>query len=116
MARGFGYKQSTERNRLGSIRFGSGLLNNSSVRFGSVRTNIFPGSTRFGLRFSDASWLGPIRFGSFARAEPVGSRIERFGSVRLGSVRFGSYSCSRNPRGCLSSPNNMNNSNNIFIT
>ena len=33
-------------------------------RFGSVRKTIFPGSTRFGLRFSDASWLGSVRFGS----------------------------------------------------
>ena len=32
-------------------------------RFGSVRKNSCPGSTRFGLRFLGASWLGPVRFG-----------------------------------------------------
>ena len=42
------------RNRFGSIRFGSGLFDNSSVRFGSVRKIKYPGSTRFGLRFSNA--------------------------------------------------------------
>ena len=47
----------------------------------------FPGSTRFGLRFSDAWWLGPVRFGLFPRPVPAGSRIKRFGSVRFGSVR-----------------------------
>ena len=75
------------RNRFVSIRFGSRLFENSSVRFGSVWTIIFPGSTRFGLRFSDASWLGPVRFGSVPRPVPAGSRIKRFGSVR--PVRFG---------------------------
>ena len=53
---------------------------------------MFPGSTRFGLRFSDASWLGPVRFGSVPRPVPAGSRIQRFGSVR--PVRFGSVSYS----------------------
>ena len=53
-------------------------------RVGSVRKNKFPGSTRFGLRFSDASWLHPIRFGSVPRLVPAGSG--RFGSVR--PVRF----------------------------
>ena len=80
------------RNRFGSIRFGCGLLNYSSFRFNSVRNMIFPGSTRFGLRFSDASWLGPVRFGSFPRSVPAVFRITRFGSVRLG--RFGSVSYS----------------------
>ena len=61
-------------------------------RFGSVRKHIFPGSTRFGLRFSDASWLGPVRSGSLPRPVPAGSRINRFGSVRFG--RFGSVSYS----------------------
>ena len=51
-----------------------------------------PGSTRFGLRFSDASWLGPVRFGSYARPVPPGSRIQRCGSFRFG--RFGSVSYS----------------------
>ena len=83
---------SSGRNRFGSIRFGSGLFDNSpvrfgSVRFGSVRKIQFPGSTRFGLPFSDASWLGPDRFGSFPRPVPAGSRIKRFDSVR--PVRFG---------------------------
>ena len=46
------------RKRFGSIRFGSGLLGESSdrfgsVRFGSVRTINCPSSKRFGLRFSD---------------------------------------------------------------
>ena len=53
---------------------------------------MFPGSTRFGLRFSDASWLCPIRFGPFLRPVPAGSRIKRFSSVRFG--RFGSDSYS----------------------
>ena len=56
-----------------------------SVRFGSEK--LFPGSTRFGLLFSDASWLGPVRFDSFQHPVPAGFRITRFGSVR--PVRFG---------------------------
>ena len=44
---------------------------------------------RFGLRFLDASWLGPVRFGSVPRPVPARSRIKRFGSVRFGPVRFG---------------------------
>ena len=61
--------------------------------FGSVRFGRFicPGSTRFRLRFSDASWLGPVRFGSFPRPVPAGSRIKRFGSA--GSVWFLVPSC-----------------------
>ena len=57
-----------------------------SVRFGKT---LFPDSTRFGLRFSDVSWLGPVRFGSFPRPLPAGSRIKTvwFGSVW--PVRFG---------------------------
>ena len=79
----------TGRNRFGSIRFGSGLLGNLSVRFGS-ENNIsrFDG---FSLRFSDASWLGPVRFGSVPRPVPAGSGMKRFGSVRFGSVRFGRF-------------------------
>ena len=71
----------------------SGRNQFDSVRFGSVRTTSFPGSTRFGLRFYDASWLGSVRFGSVPRPVPVGS--ESNGSVRFGSagsvrpVRFG---------------------------
>ena len=57
-----------------------------------IYTNLlFTGSALFGLRFSDASWLGPVRFGSFLRPVPAGSGINRFGSVRIGSagsVRF----------------------------
>ena len=49
------------------------------VRFGSVRKMFFPGPTRFGLRFSDASWLGPVRCGSFPRTVPAGSGMVRFG-------------------------------------
>ena len=54
-----------------------------SVRFGSVRQIRCPGPMRFGLRFSDVSWLGSVRFGSFPRPVPAGSRIQRFGSVRF---------------------------------
>ena len=36
--------------------------------FGSVRKIGLLGSTRFGLRFSDASWLVPVRFGSLRLA------------------------------------------------
>ena len=36
----------------------------SLFRFGSVRTIICPDSTRFGLRFWDASWLGPFPEGN----------------------------------------------------
>ena len=70
------------RNQFGSIRFGSGLFENSSVRFGSVRKNRFPGSTRFSLRCSDSLWLGPVRFRVRFRQVP-----ELNGSVR--PVRFG---------------------------
>ena len=83
----------TGRNRFGSIRFGSGLFDNSSVRFGLVRKITFPGSTRFGLLF----WMrsGSVRFGSVrfrVRFRPI---PEFNGSVRFGSagsvrlVRFG---------------------------
>ena len=81
----------TGRNRFGTISCGSGLFESSSVRFGSVRKIVVPGSTRFGLRFLDALWLGPVRFGSVPRPFPAGSEIQRVGSVRFGSaglVRF----------------------------
>ena len=42
--------------------FGKEPVQFDSVRFGSVRTIIYPASMRFGLRFSEASWLGPVRF------------------------------------------------------
>ena len=76
----------------GSVRFvsvpdfSSNISRFVSVRFGSVRKIMFSGSTRFGLRFSDASWLDPVRFDSVPRPVPAGSRIKRFGSA--GSVRF----------------------------
>ena len=54
-----------------------------SVLLGSDNNKVLPGSTRFGLRFSDASWLGPVRFGSVPRPIPAGSRIKRFGLVRF---------------------------------
>ena len=47
----------------------------------------FPGSTRFGLRFSEASLLGPVRFDSFPCPFPAGSGIKWFDSVR--PVRLG---------------------------
>ena len=54
------------------------------VRFGS--DNYFPNSTRFVPHFSDASWLGPVRFGSVLLPVPADSRIKRVGSVRFGSA------------------------------
>ena len=68
-----------------SIRFGSWLFKNVSVRFGSVWTIYFSGLTRF---CSDALWLGPVLFGSVPRPVLAGSRIAQFGSVRP-AVRFG---------------------------
>ena len=50
-----------------------------SVRFGLAIP--FSDSMRFGLRLLNASWLGPVRFGSFPRPVPAGSRIKRFGST-----------------------------------
>ena len=46
----------------GSVRFVS--VPDFSTIIGSDRKMSFPGSTRFGLRFSDASWLGSVRFAS----------------------------------------------------
>ena len=65
-----------------SFRFGSGL--SKIHRFGSVRRTILAGSMRFGLRFSDASWLrfGSVRFRVRFRSVP-----ELNGSVRFGSAR-----------------------------
>ena len=73
-----------------SIRFVSVPCFSRINRFGSVRfgsETLCSGSTQFGLLFSDASWLGPVRFGSVPRPVPAGSGIKRFGSVR--PVRFG---------------------------
>ena len=80
------------RKRFGPIRFGSKLVRKlfGSVRFGSVRKCMFPGSTWFGLRFSDTPWLCPVRFGAVPRPVPAGSGITRFGSIRFGW--FGSVS------------------------
>ena len=64
------------------------VIVSGSNRFGSVWKFKFLGSIRFGLRYSDASWLGPVRFGWFPRPIPAGSRIKRVGSVRF--ERFGS--------------------------
>ena len=75
----------------GSLRFVSVLDFFSKInRFwaGSVRKNVFPGSTRFGLLFR--IHRGSVRFGSVPRPVPAGSRIQRFGSVRFG--RFSSVS------------------------
>ena len=85
------------------VRFDSFRLRTCSRihRFISVRKLFFPGSTRFGLRFSDASWLGPVRFASsiqFPEVSLSGFRVrfrpipELTGSVRFG--RFGSVSYS----------------------
>ena len=65
-------KRDRSRKFIGSARFGSEIQ--------------FPGSTRFDLRFSAASWLGPVRFGSFPRPVPAGSSMKRFGSFRFGSA------------------------------
>ena len=62
------------------------------VRFGSVRKIRFPGSTRFGLRFSDTLWLGPVRFSSASGFGRFQNQTFRFGSVRF--CRFGSVSYS----------------------
>ena len=62
-------------------------LVSGSDRFGPFRKFSCPGSMRFGLCFLDASWLYPVRFVSFPRPVPAGSRIKRFGSVR--PVLFG---------------------------
>ena len=70
----------------GSVRFVSVPDFSNTYRFGSVRKNNILGSTRFGLRFWDSSWLGLVRFGSFPRPVPAGSEIKRFGSVRFGRV------------------------------
>ena len=56
--------------RFGSVRFGP-------VRSGSVRTIDCPGSTRFGLRFSDASWLGPESPRMSSRGVPARSDARR---------------------------------------
>ena len=59
----------------GSIRFGSGFFEKYSVGFSSVWKNMFAGSMRFGLCFSYASWLGPVRFRFHFRFRPVPNLI-----------------------------------------
>ena len=72
------------RNRFDSIHFGSdSLVRFASLRFASEQNNL-PGSTRSGMRFSDVSWLAPVRFGSVPRPVPAGFEISRFGLVRFG--------------------------------
>ena len=80
---GKGAQKSSPRTQegIGSVRFVS-VPDFSKNRFGSVREIKFPGSMRFGLCFSDAWWLGSVRFGSFPRPLQAGSRIKGFGSVR----------------------------------
>ena len=77
------------RSRFGSTCFGSGLFKTSSVRFGSVRTTIFLGSTWFGLRCLGrvVARSGSVRCRVRVRFRPV---PELHGSARFGSVRFGS--------------------------
>ena len=75
--------------RFDSFRFRTFLKLIGSVRFGSD-FSFCSDSTRFGLRFLDTPWLGPVRFGSVPRPVPAGSGIKWFGSVRFG--RFGSVS------------------------
>ena len=66
----------------GSVRFVSVPDISTINQFDSVRKTNCPGSTRFGLCVSDASCLGPGRFGSFPRPVPAGSRMKQFGSIR----------------------------------
>ena len=77
------------------VRFDSFRLHNFwtiivLVRFGLAI--VFSASMRFGLRFFNASWFRPVRFGSVPRPVLAGSKIKRFGSVRFG--RFGPVSYS----------------------
>ena len=76
----------TFREGTGSVRFVSVPDFSKSHRFGSVRKNSFLGSTRVGLRFSDASWLGPVRFLSVSGSGRSQNSTVGFGSA--GSVRF----------------------------
>ena len=72
-----------------SFRFRTFRVFVGSVRFGLAI--VAPGSTRFGLRFSYASWFGPVRFDSVLRPVPAGSEMKRFASLRFGwaeSIRF----------------------------
>ena len=83
------FPPSSGRKRFASIRFGSVSFEKSLFRFGSVWQLFLSGSMRFGLYFLNASWFGPVRFGSVPRPVPAGSEIKRFGSVRpIGSVSY----------------------------
>ena len=64
----FSYQEGT-----GSVRFVSVPDFSNIDRFGSVRKLIYTGSTRFVLHLSDASWLGPLRFGSASGSAGSGS-------------------------------------------
>ena len=83
--------------RFDSFRFRTFRKLIGSVQFSSDKNNC-PGSMRFGLRFSDASSLGPVQFVLLPRPAPAGSRNKRFASVRpvrfasVRPVRFGSVS------------------------
>ena len=68
---------------IGSVCSGSGLFESLSVRCGSVKR--FSRFDAFGLRFSDASWLGPVgsvRFRVRFRPVPELNCSVRFGSVK----------------------------------
>ena len=69
----------------GSVRFVSvpNFFDNSSVRFGSVWKIKIPFRRSSACVFSEASWLGPVRFSFRVRFRPV---PELNGSVRFGSA------------------------------
>ena len=76
----------TWRNRFGSIRFGSGLFEKSSVRFPSVRTIKFPGSACVCRSRRGSVRFGSVRFRSRFRPVPELNGSVRFGLA--GSVWF----------------------------
>ena len=87
-------KKKNDNNRKDTVRFDSFRFQTFRKLIGSVPfgSEIYvSGSTRFGLRFSDTPWLGPVRFGSVPRPVPACSGIKRFRSA--GSVRFLIPSC-----------------------
>ena len=73
--------------RFDSFRFRTFRKFIGSVRFSSVLKIRCPGSTRFGLRFSNAPWLGPVRFGSASGSGRIQNLTVRFDSVQ--PVRLG---------------------------
>ena len=71
-----------------SIRFGSVLSENPSVRFGSVRRISFPGSTRF-VRLSDAvARSGSVWFVSASGSGRFQNLTVWFGSADSRSVSY----------------------------